>query len=271
MYPFFTVFGRTVGTYGLLAVVGAVVSLAVVCALAKGRGILPEDIILMFLSMAAGMLVGGHLLYGITHLPEICTTLAQLFSRPVSQSAARLGEAFGGMVFYGGLFGGIVGIAVHTHFSHSVGRSEAYDILALAAPLFHVFGRIGCFLGGCCYGVECTWGFAVYDNPLSPGINGVTRFPVQLLESALNLFLFFVLLYSFRRDRHRGRLIFVYLPCYALVRFCTEFLRGDSIRGFVGIFSTSQLISVLILAFCLIRTVYRLLFLRSEKADVKLP
>lgn len=265
MYPFFNVFGRTVGTYGLLAVTGALVCVALVCVAAKPRGVMAEDIILLFLSVGAGAFAGGHLLYGFTHLPELFGTLAAVSSQPLAGSVARLGAIFGGMVFYGGLFGGIAAIAIHTHFSGAVGRGTAYDILAVAVPLFHVFGRIGCFLGGCCYGIECSLGFTARGNTLSPGVNDVSRFPVQLLESALNLILFCVLYRMFRHNTRKGRLIFVYLPGYALIRFCTEFLRGDSIRGFVGIFSTSQLISLMIIAFCLVRAA--VLFFRPRYGE----
>ncbi len=262
MYPFITIFGRTVGTYGIASVVGFLIAGFVVSRASKARKIQYEDIILLFLSAGAGLLVGGHLLYGLTHLPEMLDTFSSLANRQFKETLMRLGIIFGGMVFYGGLLGSMAGIAVHTHFSKTIERSMAFDILAVAAPLFHTFGRIGCFFGGCCYGIECEWGFTVYNNTLSPGINGVPRFPVQLLEAALNFALFILVYNMFKKDRQRGRLIFVYLPCYAVIRLCTEMLRGDSIRGFVGIFSTSQFISILILAVCAVRGV---IILRRKK------
>ena len=154
MYPFISIFGRTVGTYGIASVMGILIAGFVVSHAAKSRKIQYEDIILLFLSAGAGLLVGGHLLYGLTHLPELFETFGTLTDRPFKETLMRLGVIFGGMVFYGGLFGAIAGIAVHTRFSRSIERSTAYDMLAVAAPLFHTFGRIGCFLGGCCYGIE---------------------------------------------------------------------------------------------------------------------
>ena len=120
------------------------------------------------------------------------------------------------------------------------------DIAAPAIPLFHAFGRIGCFLGGCCYGIPWEGGIT-YTRALSPEANGVARFPVQLLESALLFALFFLLAALFRRGALRAKLLALYLAVYAVLRFLLEFLRGDAIRGVYFGLSTSQWISLAIL------------------------
>ena len=108
----------------------------------------------------------------------------------------------------------------------------------------HGFARIGCFLAGCCYGVECEFGFTAHGNDLVPAVNDVSRFPVQLLESLGCFLIFFLILYLYRKGKLTGRLLFVYLGVYAVLRFCDEFLRGDAIRGFIFGLSTSQFISI---------------------------
>lgn len=120
------------------------------------------------------------------------------------------------------------------------------DICTPIIPLFHCFGRIGCFLGGCCYGIESSFGFTVHNNILNPSINDVQRFPVQLLEAALNLILYFILFYLFKNNKFKGKLIAVYLILYSIIRFFDEFLRADEYRGFLFGLSTSQIISILI-------------------------
>ena len=69
---------------------------------------------------------------------------------------------------------------------------------ALCIPLFHAFGRIGCFLSGCCYGIETTFGIDLKYSPV-PGCSGVLRFPVQLIESGCNFIIFFLLLFLFNK------------------------------------------------------------------------
>lgn len=115
------------------------------------------------------------------------------------------------------------------------------SLTAPAIPLFHVFGRVGCFLGGCCYGLPSAWGFVYRYSPVAEA-NGVSRFPVQLVEAAWNLVLFLLLARLQRRGR--DRLLPLYLALYAPARFLLEFLRGDAYRGiFLGL-STSQWISL---------------------------
>ena len=58
-------------------------------------------------------------------------------------------------------------------------------------PLVHGFGRAGCFLMGCCYGVPSRFGIAFTCSPIAP--NGVRLLPVQLIEAAGEGALFFAL------------------------------------------------------------------------------
>ena len=102
-------------------------------------------------------------------------------------------EYFGGQVFYGGLLGGIAGAVVYAKCARLEGFPDYADTVAPAIPLFHFFGRIGCFLGGCCYGIESDFGF-VFTNAVVQSANGVRRFPVQLFESGFNLLLFIFLI-----------------------------------------------------------------------------
>ena len=90
------------------------------------------------------------------------------------------------------------------------------------------------------------FGFTVYGNEYVPNLNGVCRFPVQLLESACNFLIFGAILFLLLKGKLKGKLFFVYLMAYSVVRFADEFLRGDEIRGFILGLSTSQFISVII-------------------------
>lgn len=153
-----------------------------------------------------------------------------------------------GFVFYGGILFGLAGyflglkIAGYKFFSDE--SKNFINILALITPLVHGFGRIGCFCAGCCYGRRYDGIFSVvYKNPVSDVQVGVGIFPVQLLESALLFALFFLFWFLYRRNR----IIFpFYLIFYSLIRFFTEFLRGDVARGKIGMFSTSQFISLIL-------------------------
>lgn len=187
-----------------------------------------------FVAVIAGLLLGGHLLYGLLHLPD-------LLAHPSWRS---LLDYLGGSVYYGGLLGAWLGVTWYARQFHPACQTKLQDLYALFTPLFHAFGRVGCFFGGCCYGIPCRFGFTVTGNPLIPELNGVSRFPVQLLEAGCELALFFLLLRLFHIGRRSGRLMLHYLVLYAPLRFGLEFLRGDVARGaWLGL-STSQWLSI---------------------------
>lgn len=246
MFPTFEFMGKTIGVYGLCSIVGLIVAGAVMYNLIKKKGIYAQDVTLMAVAVAVGMFIGGHIVYGITQIPNIVDLFRNMPEYTANEFWRALGGYFGGMVFYGGLIGSFVSIAVFKRFKIAVNlkKTNIMEAYAVVVPLFHVFGRIGCFLGGCCYGIESSFGFIVTGNQLSPGINDVRRFPVQLVEAGCNLIIFFVLLFLYKKGRAKDKLVYIYLLIYPAVRFCLEFLRGDEIRGFLFGLSTSQWISI---------------------------
>lgn len=150
----------------------------------------------------------------------------------------------GGIVFYGGLFGILFSVWIFSK-KRKYDAWLILDSIAPAFPLFHIFGRIGCLLAGCCYGVETTWGVILADDP------NVVRFPVQFVESICNLFIFIgMLLMERKRYSYKNNLL-IYLFSYSICRFILEFFRGDDIRGiWFGNLSTSQYISLGIIFIC---------------------
>ena len=75
---------------------------------------------------------------------------------------------------------------------------------------------------------------------------GVPLFPVQLLESALLLVMFALLIVLYFKTHRAGMCSAVYLYTYAVTRFVLEYFRGDKERGSFLALSTSQIISLLI-------------------------
>ncbi len=244
MFPYFELLGKTVGMYAVCAMLGLLLCGFLCAALGKHHGICLEDIVVVFIVTGCGILFGGHLLYGILQIKNMIFYIQGLDSLTFSAIISCLASGFGGSVFYGGFLGSLAAVSIY---GKRKGALPIYlDLLAISTPLFHTFGRIGCFLGGCCYGIESPFGFVVHNNPYIPEINGVSRFPVQLLEAALNLLIFILIFKLYGKERIRGKLILIYMATYAPIRFALEFLRGDSARGGFLIFSTSQWISLLI-------------------------
>jgi phosphatidylglycerol:prolipoprotein diacylglycerol transferase len=195
--------------------------------------------IVLLLISVCGAVFGSHLLYALVNLVNISS------GQSVNEITRIL---FGGSVFYGGLLGGVF---IGCWYAKTYIRChDIIDIVTPAIPLFHFFGRIGCFLTGCCFGVESKFGF-IFKNSIVPGANDVRRFPVQVVEAGFNLAMFFLLDFLRREGYFRQKLLYVYLLLYSVIRFVLEFLRGDDYRGKLSVFSISQIISVFLVCFAM--------------------
>ena len=247
MFPIINIFGKEFGTYMLSSLVGIFVAGIYICCKAKKRGHNYFDFITMLLVSAIGIFLGGHILFGITNIQGFIIWFSDWskYVTSFSDLIDCISILFGGSVFYGGLLGGLLAGFIYGK-AKKLDMKEYSDIVAPAIPLFHCFGRIGCFLGGCCYGIESEFGYTIHGNNLVPMLNDVNRFPVQLLEATLNLGLFVLLAFFLNKDMLKGKLLAVYLLLYSIIRFFDEFLRGDIYRGFLFGLSTSQIISIIL-------------------------
>jgi len=135
------------------------------------------------------------------------------------------------------------------------------DMYAPGIALGHVIGRLGCLLAGCCYGKQTTVAWAItftspvaQDNAGTP--LGVPLHPTQLYEAGAEALILALLLSTERKGRYfAGRTFWLYMLLYAISRFIIEFFRGDE-RGAVGMFSTSQFISILLAPLAVVMLVY---------------
>ena len=157
----------------------------------------------------------------------------------------------GGLGFLGALIGGLVGLYLglwckkkQNHFV------KILDLVSISVPFAQSIGRWGNFFNQELFGVSThlPWGISIDAAHLPPGFSADQRFhPLFLYESLLNfllgIFLFWI--YKKKKVTGEGLLLGVYLLGYSLIRFCLEFLRIESSRGFLPWFTTAQWWSVL--------------------------
>jgi len=86
----------------------------------------------------------------------------------------------GGLIYYGGFIGAAVGILLFARLRRE-NLLGLYDMVAVAAPLSHAMGRLGCMLNGCCYG-KVTHGITGIRYPLDSAV-GWSHFRHQLIEN----------------------------------------------------------------------------------------
>ncbi|MBA4055139.1 MAG: prolipoprotein diacylglyceryl transferase [Marivirga sp.] len=155
-----------------------------------------------------------------------------------------------GFVFYGSFLFAIPTMLLFFR-KHKLPTYAMLDVMAVTTCLVHVFGRIGCFLAGCCYGKPTDSVLAVsFGNAASQARPLMTPLhPSQLYEAGYIFLVMLILLFLRQRKKFYGQLFLVYLMLYAIGRFFLEYLRGDLDRGFVidNYVSHSQFIAVLIL------------------------
>lgn len=142
----------------------------------------------------------------------------------------------GGLIYYGGFIGGAVAFFILAAWRR-IQPLDLADFTITALPLGHAFGRVGCFLNGCCGG-------RVADTH-SVLAAGLAHYPVQLYEACFNLgvYAFLTWFYLSHRGARKGSVLALYLMIYPVGRFLLEYLRGDE-RMRLGRLDIAQEISL---------------------------
>lgn len=247
MLPQINLFGYDIAMYGLMIVVGVSAGIIVGFVRAKITGHSREDLVFASMYAAIGVVIAAKLLYLLTILPYIVTN----FNDIIKSTELIKQIMSGGFVFYGGVIGGAVGALIYCRV-YKLDVLSIVDALTPSIPITHMFGRLGCFFAGCCYGIEFTEPIGMYfdRSPYAP--HDVTLFSVQLAEATCNLLIFVVLIVIGRKRRKRGVVFGSYLLMYTVARFVIEYFRGDEHRGILFGLSTSQWISIPLFAIGLI-------------------
>jgi len=231
----FEIWGIKVYGYGTMIAIGIIAAVMLFSSRAKKKGYEEEKTLDMSIIAIALGVIGGKLLYIITEMKNIIT------------NGFNFKELGFGFVVYGSIIGGILGAYLYCRMK-KWNVLKIFDLVIPGLPLAQGFGRIGCFLAGCCYGAETTSSLSVVfkDIPNSQAPAGIHLHPTQIYSSIFDFALAAFLLWYSKKERKDGRVFSMYLIFYSIGRFCVEFLRNDP-RGNVGVLSTSQFISIFIL------------------------
>ncbi|PKM73686.1 MAG: prolipoprotein diacylglyceryl transferase [Firmicutes bacterium HGW-Firmicutes-17] len=236
MYPVIQFFNYSIPTFGVLFLLGTGAAFLLGVQAARKYGISTMDSMFFGLFGIIGGIIGAKLLYIIVDLPNLIA----------SPETALIRLATGGAVFYGGLIGGVLGGYFYTHIYH-LDTIRFFDIAVPCLALAQAFGRIGCFFNGCCYGIPYEGPGAVHYPVGAYPPTGIGLFPAQLSESAFLFVLTLLLMAVLWKSQTAGFTTGFYLIASGLFRFINEFFRADP-RGTIGFLSTSQFISLLIIA-----------------------
>lgn len=225
----------TVHGYGLMIAIGILLAYSLAVYRAKKQALDDEPIFSILICAVFFGFLGAKLLYLITVLDDVLKNPKQLL------------EIADGFVVYGGIISGIIAVLIYCKIK-KLNLLAYLDLIMPSVALAQGFGRIGCFLAGCCYGVETHNAFSVTFHNSAYAPNNVPLFPSQLVSSGLNFIHFIILSLIAKRTKKPGIVTAFYLIFYSIGRFGIEFFRGDLLRGSVGQLSTSQFISIFVFA-----------------------
>lgn len=226
--------------YGLMIMIGILVAAYIFTKNSKTKGYDEDSVFNLILITVIMGVLGGKILFIVTEIKDIIKNPSILLD-------------FGnGFVVYGAIIFGALAIYAYCRWK----KWDTLDLLDSVVPAVAIaqgFGRIGCFLAGCCYGAETTLPIGVVfpNDELSFAPSGVHLHPTQIYSSIFDFILGAFLLYYFKRGKVKGRTFSLYIILYSIGRFSIEFLRNDP-RGSVGILSTSQFIAIFTLVFGII-------------------
>ena len=238
----------TVASYGAMMMVGFLVCLYLLGRRGSAFRLSSEELFDIAIAALIGGVIGARLYYIIYAWDYFAANPAQVF---------RIDK--GGLVFYGGVVGGTATVLLVTYLKELPLRRTA-DLFAGLLPLGHAFGRIGCFLNGCCYGkgTESWIGMrfpaesAAYRDMVRRGLLDSSAamtpplHPTQLYAAGYNLLIFAVLSWLMWNRHREGDVVWWYLALYGVARFLNEFLRNDQAPLAAGL-TTAQLVCIALL------------------------
>ncbi len=243
MHPIlFEIGSITIYTYGFFIALGALLGFGYMARQGKKLfGLTFDQSNTLFILLVLAGVIGGKL-FLIFEDPTF------YLSNPKKLASGN------GFVFYGSLL-----LAVPTMLwffrKNKIPTLPMLDVMAAVTCIVHGFGRIGCFMAGCCYGKTTTSKLGViFTNPVCQAepLNTPLH-PTQLYEAGFIFFILTMLLVFKNRKQFEGQFFLIYLMAYATGRGVLELFRGDLERGFVfnDILSNSQFISLIIISIAL--------------------
>ncbi|WP_373651024.1 prolipoprotein diacylglyceryl transferase [Schlesneria sp. DSM 10557] len=238
--------------YGLMLFIGF--SLAVFRATIRAeREGLPSDVIWdLAVWLFIPGIVGARLYYLIQYGDRV-------FTGPPSLDwlIAAVSLSQGGIVLYGGLLGGAIGYFSFCYF-RGIRPLALADIIVPSVFIGIGFGRIGCFLNGCCYGAMTSLPWAVQFPRESATFASMVEkklldasavctpplHPTQIYSAIDGFVIAAITAWYFRYRRRNGEVLAVALLIYPITRFCMELLRADEGGQFSTSLTTAQWVSI---------------------------
>lgn len=235
-------FGRTLSIYwyGLLIATAFLLAMLLAMKQADKFGLNADAISEMFLWIIPLGLVGARLYYVVFAWDEFAGNLAKIFDTRT-----------GGLAFYGGVIGGVLGVVIWS----AIRKQPFYkvaDFLIVYLPLGQAIGRWGNFVNQEAFGTNTTLPWGMISNGTTrylqslnlPGVSpNLPVHPTFFYEFVANMVIFVILLRVRKYATTRYSVLSLYLILYGVVRFFVEGIRTDALYVGGGGIRVSQWLS----------------------------
>ncbi|HOX05993.1 MAG TPA: prolipoprotein diacylglyceryl transferase [Planctomycetota bacterium] len=237
------ILGLAVPAYGTMLMVGFLLAVWMARRRSAALGLEKVEVFDMGIFAIVGGVLGARLLHVVIYWPDYFVSRAMWpeWMGPFGWLGAMLATWKGGLVFYGGLGGGILALWLYTR-RRKIPFVDVLDFVAAPAAVGLAMTRIGCFLNGCCFGRvagDLPWGvtypqhshvYALFENGQLCGFReAVPVHPTQLYETLAALAMAVLIWWLiWPRRTFAGGPACAFGLLYALWRFCNEFLRADT-------------------------------------------
>jgi phosphatidylglycerol:prolipoprotein diacylglycerol transferase len=236
MFPvLFRIGSFVVPTYGVLVAIAFLTGLAITTRLARRAHLPAEKVTNLAVYCAIAGIAGAKLFMFLFDIGDYIRDPGQIFTMATLQAAG---------VFHGGFIVALIFAYLYLD-RQKLPILNTMDVFAPGIAIGQAIGRLGCFAAGCCWGKACylPWGVRFRSDFAAPVPLDRPLHPVQLYESAADLFIFFFLYRQFGRSHRSGQMIGLYLVLYSTARFIIEFFREHE-QALVGPFSLTQWIAL---------------------------
>jgi phosphatidylglycerol:prolipoprotein diacylglycerol transferase len=210
----FDVFGIPINSYGVCVGIGALAAFLLARRLAVRTTITTAQLLDLTIICVVSGVVGGRLLYVFLHWDEYSSDLPSIF---------RIWEQ--GLTSYGAMIAILAALTLYARRA-SIPLLQLLDLVAAPGALAYAFGRIGCFMAGCCHGsaTDLPWACA-FPYAEDPSLRDVPVHPAQLYAAFLNFLFAAWLSRLWTKRRFEGQVFFCYLMLYSAYRVFVEFFR----------------------------------------------
>jgi phosphatidylglycerol---prolipoprotein diacylglyceryl transferase len=241
-------------SYGVMIAMGFLVFFLLSYNHPTREKVIPGNIFIncTFIGIISGI-IGGRLLFVITSWQELENNWIEAFYPWIP-----------GFVVLGSILGIMTSVSIYIKMNR-IPVLPVLDIAAIYAPLFHAIARIGCFLSGCCHGMEASKSFPLsitFTNPDSAAPLNTPLHPTQIYSSIASLIIFAIILFMVNKVKLKpGQITFTFLTLENISRFSLDFIRGD--RSEFTIFNLVGNSSITLSSIQIMSVLFSIIFLAS--------